>query len=475
MKANACLKKVPRINIISKLAKETKIKVWLVGGFLRDSYLKKPKDLIDFDFCVEKNINLFVKKIAKSFRKKVIVLDKKSSSFRIVVNRNKKNYSYDFILMRGEDIKQDLSQRDFTINTLALDIIEPKKVLDYYGGIKDLKNKKIKTLSGSVINDDPLRILRGFSFASRYGFNIEAQTLKFFYSYKEKLQKVSWERINEELFKIFDSQKSYKIIKKMDKLRIIDQIIPYVEKMRKTSQGGFHHLNVWDHSIETLKQFELLDQRKIKNEQEINDFLKEQLGGGRKRGQIIKLACLMHDVGKPFVKKKTKTRTIFHMHEKAGKEISSKFAKTMRLSKVERQKIAKMIFWHLRPGYLADQVTPSRRAVYRFFRDTQEEGVSVILLSLADWRATRGPLTSSLKRKRHEKVMLQLAEDYLDAKKIKPVPKIINGYDLINRLGVKEGPEVGKILAKIKELQALGKVNKKAEALKAAKDILKKI
>jgi poly(A) polymerase len=261
----------------------------------------------------------------------------------------------------------------------------------------------------------------------------------------------------------------------MDKLRIIDQIIPYVEKMRKTGQGGFHHLNVWDHSIETLKQFELLNQRKIKNEQEIKDFLKEQLGGGRKRGQIIKLACLLHDVGKPFVKKKTKTRTIFHMHEKAGKEISSKFAKTMRLSRVERQKIAKMIFWHLRPGYLADQVTPSRRAVYRFFRDTQEEGVSVILLSLADWRATRGPLTSSLKRKRHEKVMLQLAEDYLDTKKIKPVPKIINGYDLINSLGVKEGPEVGKILAKIKELQALGKVNKKAEALKAAKDILKKI
>ncbi|MCF7870517.1 MAG: HD domain-containing protein [Candidatus Omnitrophica bacterium] len=475
MKVNTCLKKIPQIDKISELAKETKIKVWLVGGFLRDSCLDTSKDLIDFDFCVEKNIDLFVKKISESLRKKVIVLDKKNSSFRIVVNKNKKNYSYDFILMRGRGIKQDLSQRDFTINTLALDITEPKKILDYYGGIKDLKKKKIKALSDSVISDDPLRILRGFSFASKYGFNIEARTLKFFHSYREKLKKVSYERINQELFKIFDSKKSYKIIKKMNELRVIDQIMPYVEKMRKTGQGGFHHLNVWDHSIETLKQFELLSERKIKNKQEVRDFLNQQLGGGRKRGQIIKLACLIHDAGKPFVKKKTKTRTIFHMHEKIGREISSKFAKRMRLSKIERQKIAKMVFWHLRPGYLADQVTPSRRAVYRFFRDTQEEGVSVILLSLADWRATRGPLTNSLKRKRHEKVMLKLVESYFAEKKKKPVPRIIDGWDLINRLGVKEGPEVGKILAKIKELQALGKVNKKSEALEAAKDILKKI
>jgi poly(A) polymerase len=474
MKFDTYLKKIPQIDQISKLAKKLKIKVWLVGGFLRDSYIKAPKDLVDFDFCVEKDIDLFVAKVAKIFGAKVIVLDKKSSSFRIILNKNIKKYSYDFILMRGKDIKKDLELRDFTINSLALDITEPRKILDYHNGINDLKNKQIKSLTEGVIVDDPLRILRGFSFVANYGFKINPQTLKFFSHHKEKLKSVSCERINEELFKIFNSEKSYKIIKKMDKVRVIDQILPYVEKMRKTTQGGFHHLNVWEHSIEALKQFELLYKREAKKENEAIDFFNQNLSGNRKRFQIIKLACLLHDLGKPFVKKAAKARMIFHAHEKVGRDISSLFAKKIRLARVEKKALEKMVFWHLRPGYLADQITPSRRAIYRFFRDTQEEGVSIIFLSLADWRATRGPLADSIKRKRHERIMLKLVKDYFIEKKKKPIPKIIDGYDLIKHFKIKRGPLIGKILNKIRELQAMGKINKKSEALMVAEKICAK-
>ncbi|MCF7869513.1 MAG: HD domain-containing protein [Candidatus Omnitrophica bacterium] len=474
MKFDTYLKKIPQIDQISKIAKKLKIKVWLVGGFLRDSYIKVSKDLVDFDFCVEKDINLFVEKVAKTFGAKVIVLDKKSSSFRIVLNKNIKKYSYDFILMRGKNIKKDLELRDFTINSLALDIIEPRKILDYHKGINDLKDKRIKSLAEGVIVDDPLRILRGFSFAANYEFKIDPQTLNFFSRYKKKLKNVSCERINEELFKIFNSKKSYKVIKKMDKVRVIDEILPYVEKMRKTIQGGFHHLNVWGHSIETLKQFEVLCKRETKKENEAIDFFNQNLSGNRKRFQIIKLACLLHDLGKPFVKKITKARTIFHAHEKAGRDISSLFAKKIRLAKAERKALEEMVFWHLRPGYLADQITPSRRAVYRFFRDTQEEGVSIIFLSLADWRATCGPLADLGKRKRHEKIMLKLIKDHFIEKKKKPMPKIIDGYDLMKHFKIKRGPLIGQILNKIKELQVMGKISKKSEALAAAEKIYAK-
>ncbi|MCF7873786.1 MAG: HD domain-containing protein [Candidatus Omnitrophica bacterium] len=474
MNVDTHLKKIPQINKISDLARSAGTKLWLVGGFLRDSYLGVPKELTDFDFCVEKNIDLFVGKIAKLFEKKIVILDKKTSSFRIVLNKSKKNYSYDFILMRGKNIKKDLSLRDFTINTLALEITNRHKILDYHQGINDLKSKRIRALSNRVIVDDPLRILRGFSFAANYGFKIENKTLNFFSCHKRKLKNISCERINEELFKIFNSQNSYKTIRKMNKLKVIDQILPYVEKMRKTVQGGFHHLNVWEHSVEALKQFELLCRRKIRNKKEISSYLNQNLSANRKRIQIIKLACLLHDVGKPFVKKATKTRTIFHAHEKVGRDISSWFAKEMRLSRVEKKALEKMVFWHLRPGYLADQVTPSRRAIYRFFRDTGEEGAAIIFLSLADWRATCGPLADLVKRKRHEKIMLKLIQDHFIEKKKKPLPKIIDGYDLMKHLKIKRGPVLGQILAQIKELQALGKVNKKSEALVAAEEILNK-
>lgn len=472
MKSNVCLKKIPKINKISRLAKKSGINLWLVGGVLRDAYLQLDKDLTDFDFCVEKDIEAYVQKAAKVIEGKLIVLDEKTSSFRIILNKNNKSYTYDFIAMRGEDIKKDLSLRDFTINTLALNVNKPSNLLDYCQGLKDLKKKKIKALSEKVIVDDPLRILRGFSFASKLGFKIDIKTLSFFRRHKKKLGKVSPERINEELFKVFNSKKSYHIIKMMDKFRVIDQILPGVDKMRKTTQGGFHHLNVWDHSLEALRQFEMLWKKKIENREEIMNFLDQKLSKGKKRIQILKLACLLHDLGKPFVKRKAKTRTIFHTHEKVGKEKSSLFAKKIRLSKAERQALEKMVFWHLRPGYLADQITPSQRAVYRFFRDTAEEGIAIILLSLADWRATRGPLANLTKRKRHEKIMLKLINDHLSEKKKKPVAKIINGHDLIKNFNISSGPRIGKILAKIRELQVLGEVKNKKQALEVAKNIL---
>jgi len=473
MKINS-FSKIPYIGEIQAFAKKRKINIWLVGGFLRDIHLKAKKDLIDFDFCVEKNTPAVVRAVNKTIQGKIILLEEGLPSFRIALNRNGNIYTYDFSGLRGSNIKEDLSLRDFTINTLALCLNKPVKVLDYYQGLKDLEKKKIKALSEAVLVDDPLRILRGFSFSAQYGFKIEAKTLRFFKKHKDKIAKASSERINEEFFKVFSCHSSYKIIKKMDKFEVINQIIPNTELMRKTGQGRYHHLDVWNHSIETLRQFELLYNRRIKKRELIDAYLNQQLARGRKRIHILKVACLLHDVGKPLVEKKAKGRTIFHTHEKAGRDFCGQFAKKLRLSNKERQSLEKMVFWHLRPGYLADQVTPSSRAVYRFFRDTGEEGASIILLSLADWRATRGPLTDPVKRKQHEKIMLKLLESYFEKSKKKPLPKIIDGYDIMRYFDVGSGPQVGKVLGKIKELQALGKVKNKSEALQAAKKIIKK-
>lgn len=472
MEATAALRRIPHIKEIQNLAQKKKIKIWLVGGFLRDSYLKASGELTDFDFCVEENIEKFLKELAKIIQGKMIILDKRLLSFRIISNRNKNMYTYDFSLMRGANINEDLLARDFTINTLAVRLDEPKKTLDFYGAKKDLLKKRIRTLSEAVLIDDPVRILRGFSFSAQYGFKIESKTLRYFCKHKAKIRRVSAERINEELFKVFLCPFSYKLIRKMDKFRVIDEIMPHVNRMRKTSQGGYHHLDVWLHSIETLKQFELLCKRRIKKHKDIVAYLNEQLAIGRKRIQVLKIACLLHDLGKPFVKRKDKNRTIFHTHEKVSRDYCAEFAAKLRLSKNEGHSLQRMVFWHLRPGYLADQVKPSSRAVYRFFRDTQKDGPSIILLSLADWRATRGPLTNSVRRKQHEKIMLKLLEDYFSQKKKKPLPKIINGHDIMTCLGLGSGPLVGKILDKIREMQMLGKIEKKSEALNAAKKIL---
>jgi poly(A) polymerase len=123
---------------------------------------------------------------------------------------------------------------------------------------------------------------------------------------------------------------------------------------------------------------------------------------------------------------------------------------------------------------LADQINPSKRAIYHFFRDTGEEGVAVILLSLSDWRATRGPLTNAQKRKRHEKIMFGLIDEYFLEKKKKPLPKIVDGHDIMRKFKIGSGPVIGVILKKIKEEQALGKLKNKSDAYRLAKAIIRK-
>jgi hypothetical protein len=182
----------------------------------------------------------------------------------------------------------------------------------------------------------------------------------------------------------------------------------------------------------------------------------------------------LHDIGKPAAKANKDGKTIFYGHEKIGREMAEEVAERLRLSSREREILKKLIFWHMRPGFLADQKKPTLRAVYRFFRDTGEDGVAVILLSLSDWRATRGPKTDSKKRKRHERIMLDLAQGYFDAKKTKPVIKIIDGYDIMKKFGLKPSRLVGIILTKIKEEQALGKVTTKQDAYRIAESLVRR-
>ncbi|MDD5584940.1 MAG: hypothetical protein PHV55_07795 [Candidatus Omnitrophica bacterium] len=225
MKLTNYLKKIPYYSLISKIARRRDIDVWLVGGFLRDVCLAREKDLfdtsttlsmkpqrsrnVDFDFCVEKDVLKVVKDFSSRTSSKFIVLDEEQGSYRVIIKKSGSVYTYDFTLMRGATIHEDLSLRDFSINTLALNLNERASALiDYFGAQADLKKKLIRVVREEVLPQDPLRILRGFSFMVNYDFRIEAKTQALMTKYKKLLKNVSGERINEELFKIFASTHS---------------------------------------------------------------------------------------------------------------------------------------------------------------------------------------------------------------------------------------------------------------------------
>jgi putative nucleotidyltransferase with HDIG domain len=463
------------LRAISALAKKKKIKLYLVGGYLRDIILKREKTNPDIDFCLKRQAINFGRELVKKIKAGFVVLDKERGCCRLVKRMNDKTYTLDFTDFRGKTLEEDLRHRDFTINALALElekIFTPDNLnnllIDPYRAREDLKSGLIRITNKKSFDEDPLRILRAFSLAAIFGFKIDKETIKLIRLKKKKLSGVSYERIRDELFKILDSVFAYEYLLALDKLKILKIIIPEIELMRGVGQGPYHHLDVLKHSLETVRQSELL-MGEFKNNKEIRDYLNEAISGGRKRRSLLKLGALLHDIGKPKARRRKGGKTIFHGHERIGAEFTENITRRLRLSNDELNALEKMVFWHLRPGYLADieEITP--RAKFRYFRDTAREAVSILLISIADQRSTKGPLTTKRSRIRHERIVLDLIKEYFREKKKKKLPRLITGDDLIKKFKLQPSPLIGKILSEIDELQAIGKIKTKKEALEAAR------
>lgn len=467
------------LKIVLKLAQKRKVKLYLVGGYLRDILLARLKKNPDFDFAVRKGAINFGRDLAKKTKSGFVVLDKVHGACRLVKKLNDKIYTLDFTDYRGKNLREDLLHRDFTINSLALDLEELFKeenlansLIDYYSGKQDLKRKIIKVTNKGSFSEDPLRILRAFSFSCILGFKIDKQTLKLLKLERNKLTTVSFERIRDELFKIFDMPNAYDFLTELDKLKILEIIFPEIKNMRGIGQGPYHHLDVWQHTLETVKQIEILIGQ-LKNNRKIQDYLNENISADRRKYSLIKLGAFLHDVGKPKALRREDGKIKFHGHERIGLDIAEDICRRLKLSNGEINSLRKMILCHLRPGFLADTEILTKRAKFRFFRDAQDEAISVLLISVADQRATKGSLTTNTSRFNQEKLAFGLIKEYFRKKQEKKTPRLINGDDLIKVFKLEPSPLIGKVLGEVEELQAIGKIKTKKEALSAARKFIK--
>ena len=464
---------------IYNFAKSRKIKLYLVGGVLRDLILRRQKDNPDFDFCLKPGALSFGRKLAKELKAGFVVLDQEHAACRLVKRIGSEFYTFDFTGFRALTLEKDLLHRDFTINSLALALEDvfankdlSKLIIDPYSGREDLLYKIIRVTHKFAFKEDPLRILRAFSFSCMLGFVLDRETLRLAKSEKQRLSLVSRERIRDELFKIFESSQAYAAIVALDRIKILEIIFPEIIPLRKIGQGPYHHLDVWQHTLETLNQFEILLQQANRNI-EIKQYLNEQISGLRKRCSLLKFACILHDLGKPQALRREKKKIIFHGHERIGLGLTRIICRRLKLSNDECRSLERIVLWHLRPGYLAGNAQPTERAIFRYFRDTGTDALAVLLLSLADQRATKGPLTTAFSRSRHEKTVQVLIRRLIKKKSEKKSPRFLNGNDIMRRFRLPASPLIGKLLSDLEEAQAIGKIKSKKEAFKLAEKIIK--
>src|SRR5262249_281455 len=169
--------------------------------------------------------------VAKSLGAKLITLDDQYRIYRVV---QPGGVTLDFAELQGKTIQEDLARRDFTVNAMAREF-PAGKILDPFGGQRDLKKKIIRGVSAKAFAEDPLRTLRTFRFAAQFGFAIDPRTLAWVRDHRHGIEKVSSERIREELLRLWKQPETGKIIRLMDKVRLLTQIFPEIEACRRSA------------------------------------------------------------------------------------------------------------------------------------------------------------------------------------------------------------------------------------------------
>ncbi|MGE4357526.1 MAG: CCA tRNA nucleotidyltransferase [Candidatus Omnitrophota bacterium] len=477
LRSISCLEK------IFSLQKEFSVDIFIVGGIIRDFLLNRlsEKEITEIDFIVSREAKDFSQRLSRHLKGHFVILDEENQTFRIIVEEDKP-YQFDFSQYRGSNIEEDLFLRDFTINALAIDLKSLKdnnlfRIIDPWGGLNDINKGVIRVVSEKSFVDDPLRIIRAFTFYQELGFEIEPFTESLIKKESVLLAQVAGERITEQLARIMDMPHSYRTIKKMDELGVLNKIFPLVDEMRGVEQGPYHHLDVWEHSLKTLDELERLLLQLYAQEifgRKIRDYLEEKIAGTRKRLFIVKLGALFHDLGKPRAKEITSDGKIrFIGHEKIGADLAEEITERLKLSSREKNTLMKLIRLHLRPGYLVDTKDISPRAKLRFFRAGEEESVGLILIALADKLSTCGPLTTPESQVEFRDYLLHLIQTYFYEQEIVRPKRILNGNDVMQLLNISPGPLVGKILKALEEAQVEKKIENRKEAEEFVKSFFK--
>ncbi len=195
----------------------------------------------------------------------------------------------------------------------------------------------------------------------------------------------------------------------------------------------------------------------------------------RDRALLLKLAALLHDIGKPQTHSLGEDERIhFYNHEPVGARIAAERLEKLRFSRDEVSRVRTVVEAHLRPSHLARTEKVTRRAIYRYFRDTRDAGVDVVLLSLADHLATWGPNLRERRWARRLEVAELLLHHYFERWEETVAPELpVDGHDLMRELGLEPGPQIGRLLDALREAMAAGEVETREEVLDLARRSVK--
>jgi poly(A) polymerase len=472
---------------INRILAAEGIPSYLVGGFVRDFLIGR--DNADIDIAVSADALETARKIAAALGGKYISLDAENGVGRVIIPGE--TWHLDFTTLHG-DIKADLARRDFTINAIALPLdenfkatVDTASLIDPFCGRDDLRRRVLSVINPGVFAADAVRLLRAVRIAAELGLCIEHLTETLIRQRSRLITTVANERVREELLRLLALPGAGPRMTYLDKLGLLTALIPELEQARGVSQPTLHVWDVFTHSIKTIAAVEFLLREgawdyagenilaAVPWSERLREHFDTEISSGSTRKTLLKLAALLHDIAKP----ETKTtdadgRTRFLGHPLEGATTAAAVMTRLRFSNREIEYIELLIKNHLRPTQMSHEGLPTRRAVYRYFRDTGETGIDLLFLSLADHLAARGATLDIEQWQGHTRLTEDVLKRHSEEETTVKPSNLIDGNDIINSFRLTPGPRIGELLEAVREAQAAGEIAGKQGALQYVKRLL---
>ena len=449
------IRKDPILSALSRLAKEKKIPLFLVGGYLRDLLLGAPAK--DYDFALPKDASSFIETIEEAFHLHFFKVGKEeinTTTYRII----REGMSIDLTFLQGETIEQDLRRRDFTVNAVAFSL-QDETFHWVEGALEDVGKKLIRTVSNRSIDQDPLRMLRAIRYLCILeGFAIDKELKEEISLKREKILSLPGERIRTELDQILLSPRPAVGMKSLDESNLLFSLFPELKGLENLGQNEHHHLDALFHTLLIIEKISWASQWVARNDREVLLNQADRLS--------LYYAALFHDIGKQDTYSKDEKGSVhFYTHEAFSVQAAEGIMERLRFSNLMKNKVLHLVKNHMRILNLSWQTKET--ALRRLVNQIGDETPLLVLLSLADKEASRGILSAQIDEvvERHCLRILELFRE----KDIVHPPPLITGHDVM-ALGHSSGPKVGQILSFIRQKQVEGEIKNREEALRVIKE-----
>ncbi len=451
------------VRIVRDAAGDQAASAWVVGGAVRDVVLGRA--ITDVDLATTGEPAALARAVAAAAGGPAFPLSEEFGAWRVIAA---KDFVCDVSPLQGESIDDDLARRDFSANAMAVPLERPELV-DPHGGREDLEAGTLRVLGEQAYEDDPLRPLRLARLATELSLEADAETERLTRAHAKRVPETSPERVWAELRRIVIADRVIEGLKLADRLGLIEAVLPELASLRGVEQSHFHHLDVYDHTLEVLREHlrleQGLDQVFGALAPRLRAVLAEPLADELTRMQALRFGALVHDMAKPATRRELPDgRISFIGHDRVGEELVTGLCRRLRTSERLASFLSGVTRHHLALGFLVHERPLDRRAVYRYLRTCDPVEIEVTVLSCADRRATRGR-NAEAAIAAHLDLAHEVMGEALEWRTAGPPKPPLRGDDLARELGIERGPELGRLLEAIREAMFAGEVQDRAQAV----------